>query len=169
MDNIWKFYSKWPPFALTTAFNLRGTSWTAARRVSWDNSSHALTRDSFREAIFLWVLAQAFLSKMDYMEKSMGLRSGEEGGHKVLSQKLFKFVSHQFWDILAVCELAPSCWSVHGRFLKCILAAVVAGDNIWSIYNLALILHPSGMKIKGDFQVSDTPAHTITDAGFCRR
>ena len=52
---------------------------TAARTVSWHILSHAAKREAFRESIEVWKLAQASLSKMDHMEKSITLRSGDDG------------------------------------------------------------------------------------------
>ena len=39
--------------------------------------------------------AQAFLSKMDHIPKSIGLRSGEEGGQSSFDQKDLKLSLHQ--------------------------------------------------------------------------
>ena len=39
--------------------------------------------------------AQAFLSKMDHIPKSIGLRSGEEGGQSFFDQKDLKLSLHQ--------------------------------------------------------------------------
>ena len=60
-------------------------------------------------AVLLWGVAQTSVSRMDQIAKSIGFRSGLEGGHMSLSQKSVMWVLHHCWVTFAVCDGAPSC------------------------------------------------------------
>ncbi len=72
------------PLAFTTALNLRMVELTQADTSSSVIESHASVSFSFRTSTDDQDLLQALLSRMDYMPKSIGFRSGEEGGHMSL-------------------------------------------------------------------------------------
>ncbi len=61
----------------------------------------------------LW---QALLSRMNYILKSIGLRSGEEGSHKSAAQNSGNMSLQNAWTSLAVWEGAPSCWKMTPPF-----------------------------------------------------
>ena len=69
----------------------------------------AVWRVSFRLAVLLWGVAQTPVSRMDQIAKSIGFRSGLEGGHMSLSQKSVMWAMHHCWVTFAVCDGAPSC------------------------------------------------------------
>ena len=64
-----------------TAQRRSGTDSTAALSVSSGILIHSLTNDLLRDSILAWNLAHAFASKIDQIQKSIGFRSGLEGGH----------------------------------------------------------------------------------------
>ena len=56
-----------------------GTEFTAARMCSRGILDHTLSKDLLRDSTLVSALAQAFVSKMDHIEKSMEFKSGLEG------------------------------------------------------------------------------------------
>ena len=54
-------------------------------------------------------VALAFCSKIDYMPKSIELRSRDEGGQSFLDQKDLKLFLHHIWIVLAVWEVTRFC------------------------------------------------------------
>ena len=68
-----------------------------------------LVIDDLRHGTDEWDLAQARFSTNAQMLKSRGLRSGELGGQMCLGQKFVRLLFSQFWVMLAVCGVAPSC------------------------------------------------------------
>ena len=100
-------YLKYPPLARITRLILVGTWAHVARKVSASISSQHLSKARLSASVFLWEITQAFCSNGDHAPKSIGFKSGEDGGQSSFDQN-------------------PSKLSYH-----------------------------------------DTPAHTMTDAGFC--
>ena len=80
------FFSIYPPSASTTASNLLCAFAQQLRIVSSSNSAHAFLRLLLRLSTFEWGFSQAFLAKIPQIAKSITLRSGEDGGQKVLGQ-----------------------------------------------------------------------------------
>ena len=70
--------------------------------------------------------------------------------------------------MLGVCDGASSCCSVNGFCLKGFLLSARVEVNIVSICELVLTLAPCGTKMRGDFHVLETAAHTMTEDGFWR-
>ena len=101
------------------------------------------------------------------MEKSMGFRSGLDGGHSPLSIKSGIFSESQVCVTRAVWAGAPSCWN-RNRFLLNIVAprSFTTGSKIRSLYVAELIFTPGGTNINGVRPKPDTPAQTITESGF---
>ena len=142
---------------------------TAARNFFCGILAQALTKDNFKDSTVVCGERQASLFNMDHTLKSIGLRSGDEEGHKFLLQNRGKLSLLQAWVLLEVWEGAPSCWKEKRSFLKCSFISRKAGAKMSSMYTFVLTLAPSFTKIRRDFQVFDTAAQTMTDAGFWRR
>ena len=83
------------------SLNRSGTAFTAARMVSWGICDHSFSKDLLRESTLLWDLAQALVSRMDHSEKSIGFKSGLDGGHSTLEIKSGILVLRQDWVVLA--------------------------------------------------------------------
>ena len=60
---------------------------TALRRDSWRNLFHAFLREPFNTFTESWDEVQASTSQMDQTQKSIGFKSGDEGGQTSLLQK----------------------------------------------------------------------------------
>ena len=60
---------------------------TALRRVSLGILSHAFLKEPFNTSTESWDEAQASASKMVQTQKSIGFKSGDEGGQTSLLQK----------------------------------------------------------------------------------
>lgn len=163
-----KFHSIWPPFAWITSSSLLRKLLAALHRVFWGILSHDFSKERFRASTDPWDEAQASASKMDHTEKSIGFRSGDEGGQSSLLQKLGKLSWHHFWVLFDVCDGAPSCWKVNGFSLKCFFASWSAGVKINSMYEFVFTFAPWGTKMRRDFHVLDMAAQTMTDEGFWR-
>ena len=75
--------------------------------------AHAASMKAVRASTLLWGFWHAFPSRILYMEKSIGFKSGEEGGHFFLSQNEDKLFLLQFWMTLPVwCSvLLKDVWS----------------------------------------------------------
>jgi len=80
-----------------------GTAAQAEQTISSGIFSHLSRRAIFRALVFWWGFLQALLSKMDHIEKSIGLRSGLEGAHIDLSQKDGNTNFQKSWTKTAVC------------------------------------------------------------------
>ena len=116
------------------SLNRSGTAFTAARMVSWGICDHSFSKDLLRESTLLWDLAQALVSRMDHSEKSIGFKSGLDGGHSTLEIKSGILVLRQDWVVLAVCTGAPSCWKRNNSFLNMIwLRSFTTGFKINSL------------------------------------
>ena len=83
-------YSMYAPFFWITALSRLGNASAAARMVSLDICSHALVKDLFRDSILEWEVAQALVSKIDQIEKSIGY----------ISKLLFNHGSWSFYVII---------------------------------------------------------------------
>ena len=157
MNYCTKFYSICPPLAWITRSILPRNPSAALRRVFWDIFAHAFSRELLRAS-----------TETDQTQKSIGLRSGDEGGQTSLLQNPGKWSWHHFCVFLDVCDGAPSCWKMNGLSLKCFLAAWSAGVKIVSMYTFVFTFTPWGTKMIGDFYVFEMEAHTMTEEGFCR-
>ena len=63
---------------------------------------HAVARAAFRAGILPLDTFETSLSRIDHKAKSIGFRSGLEGGHKFLSQKPLKWLLHHVWETIEV-------------------------------------------------------------------
>ena len=89
------------------------------------------------------------------------------GRPQFLAPKLGKIVLIPFLSLLGcVCEGVPSCWKVNSQFLKCFFISPRAGVKILLMYTFVFTFTLSFTKIRGNFHVLDTAAHTMMDAGF---
>ena len=124
-----------------------------------------LSRHGFK---LLWDFGQALLSRMDYIAKSLTLRSGLDGGHIDLFQKAGNFSEHQAWTILAMCAGAPSWVNTYGASKYSDWSHGSTSSFKSARYASLFTLTPSSMKIRGVFRPSVViPAWTMTDWGFC--
>ena len=73
---------------------------------------------------------------------------------------------YQAWVLLEVLDGAPSCWNEKSPFLKCSFVSCKAGAKMSLMYTFVLTLASCFTKIRGYFQVFETEAQTMTDAGF---
>ncbi len=69
---------------------------------STDMLAHYSSMVAFRESTLLCGLLQAFLSKAPQTSKSRGERLGEDRGHMLHGQKVWKFSLHHSWVFLAL-------------------------------------------------------------------
>ena len=81
-----------PLLFLITASNLLRKPLTTARNCSFQD----LRSERFKASTLRWNLPQALDSKVDYTEKSKGLRSGKHRGHISLDQNRGRWSWHQF-------------------------------------------------------------------------
>ena len=101
-NNITIYFSICPPStAITRSIRPLKLS-TAARNFSCGILAQALTKDSFKDSTVVCGERQAPVSNMDHTLKSIGLRSGDEGGHNSLLQNRGKLSLHQAWVLLEV-------------------------------------------------------------------
>ncbi len=100
--NSYDFDSKCPPFAVMVSESLLLAASQLARTVSSGIFAHSLVILWKRSSLLRQQVALTFPSTRPYMEKSKGLRSGEEGGQKLLSQKWSKLALHHAWTEFAV-------------------------------------------------------------------
>ena len=83
-------YSIYPPFWRTT-WRRRGMTWSqAAQTVTPSISFHELINFLLRSSTLEGDWEQASCSKIDYIPKFIGLRSGEDGGQSSFDQKDLK-------------------------------------------------------------------------------
>ena len=80
-------YFIYPPFARATAVNLFFADAQKAHTSSAAISPHADKRAGVRLFTLEYVLVPTFLSRFVQTEKSIGCKSGDKGGHIVLSPK----------------------------------------------------------------------------------
>ena len=156
-----------PPLAWITCSSLLWKPSAALHRVSWGIFAHAFSRKLLRASTDTWEEAQASALKKDQTQKSVELRSGDEGGQTSLLQNPGKWSWHHFCVFLDLCDVALSCWKMNDLSLKCFLAAWSAGVKIVSMYAFVFIFAPCGTKMMGDFHVFEMAAHTMTEEGFC--
>ena len=144
-----------------------GTESTAKRMISCGILSHARTSDLFRASKLVWDLAQALAYKILHKQKSTGLRSGLNGGHSSFDMKSGISCFSHSCVVRAVWAGAPSCWKVQrsssDKFLPHFFKT---GFKIRSWYDIALIFTPEGTKINLVRWFLDTPAQTMTEAGW---
>ena len=168
MNNSTKCHSICPPLAWITCSSLPRKPSAALRRVSWGIFARAFSKELLRAPTDTWEEAQASASKRDQTQKSIGLRSDDEGGQTSLLQNPGKWSWHHFCVFLDVCDGAPFCWKMNGLSLKCFLAAWRAWVKIVSMYAFVFTFAPCGTKMRGDFHVFEMAAHIMTEEGFCR-
>ena len=137
---------------------------TVAHNFCYGVFAHTFTKDTFNYSTVVCVERQASVSNKDQTLKSIGLRSGDEGDHNSLLQKRRKLSLHQAWVLFEVWEGAPSCRMVDSSFLKCSFISCKAGAKI-SMYIFVLTFATCFTKIRGDFQVFNTAAQTMTASG----
>ena len=102
----------------------------------------ALTKDTFKDSTVVCDKRQASVSNMDQTLKSVGLKSGDEGGHNSLLQNCRKLSLHRDWVLLDVWEGEPSCWKVKSWFFKCSIISRKAGAKMLSMDTFVLTLAP---------------------------
>ena len=105
-------YSVYPPFSMITRRRQEITWSHVARVVSLSIFAQDSFNFFFNFSTFECDTAQFFLSKMDHIPKSIGLRSGKEGGQSSYDQKELKIVLAPGLNHFGVLAVAPSCCSV---------------------------------------------------------
>ena len=99
---ITRYHSKISPFALTHLLRRSMKEFTLARTCSCGILSHSLNSALLRSSTECRAVALTLSSNWDHIEKSSGLRSGEQGGHSSDEIKSGKCVLHHFWVALAL-------------------------------------------------------------------
>ena len=108
-----------PPLVLIICFRHPWKALHEAHRTSWGIKAHFRCNLAFRFSRESGEVRQALLSRMDYTEKSKGLRSGLlEGQSSLLMNAGMSAWIHR-WVILKPYEGAESCWKVQGAPSKC--------------------------------------------------
>lgn len=100
-----------PAFSTTRDKRVHHVS-IAARTVSIGILSHSLSMDRFIASSERCCFALTFDSKIPHRQKSIGFRSGEEGGHSSDQMKLGKLALHQACVDFEECAGAESCWKI---------------------------------------------------------
>ncbi len=113
-----KFYSMYTPLTWITRSNLFLKACTESRKTLCGIFRHAFSKEALRASTLLCGFKHASVSKTDHTQKSIGLRSGLEGGQTSFAQKSGISFLSQVWVRFAVCEGAPSCMNVQGLFLN---------------------------------------------------
>ena len=150
-----------PPLALMTAVQRRRIEKMGRRIVQSSMASHSLLKASAISAGFLGGLGP-FLTAVPMIDQmfSIGLRSGDLGGHGVIT--LMLLACRKAWVVLAVWTVQPSCWnSMLSRLGRLFKRGRRPGVNIWSWYYVALIL--PWVIIRSLFPLTLMAPQTITD------
>ena len=90
------YYSKISPFAFTHLLRRSMKEFTEARMCSYGILSHSLNSVLLRSSTECVAVALTLSSNWDHIEKSIRLRSGEQGGHSSEEMKPGKCVLHHF-------------------------------------------------------------------------
>ena len=80
INNPTKYYSICLPLACITRSSLHLKLYTTLRNVYWDILSHAFLREPCTASTESWYEAQASAFKMDQIQKSIAVKSGDGGG-----------------------------------------------------------------------------------------
>jgi len=87
----------------------------AARIVSIDSLSHSRANARFNDSMLRCCFALTLPSNTPHMQKSSGLRSGDDGGHSLALINPGQLVLHHSWFTFASCAGAESCWKTQSR------------------------------------------------------
>ena len=77
----------------------------------WSILSHFFFNFYFEASKLVWCVAETLFSKIDQIAKSIGFKSGDDGGHSSFDMKKGTFSASHSWVFLAPCAGAESCWN----------------------------------------------------------
>ncbi len=128
---------------------------------------HSFWRVDFRDSTVRWDLTQEFASSTDHTQKSIGLRSGLEGGHSSLEMKSGNSDRNHAWLTLAMCAGTPSRCKVQRSFLNLERPNGFTESSKFSALCCSLLILALRGTKTSFIQNSDvTPTHTMTESGF---
>ena len=148
MNNDTNCHSICLSLAWITCSSLPRNPSAALRRVSWGIFAIAFSRELLRASTDTWEEAQACASKRDQTQKSIGLRSGDEGGQTSLLQNPGKWSWHHFCVFLDVCDGAPFCWKMNGLSFEVLFSCLKCRSQ--DCFNVRICIHFCSLWNKND-------------------